>query len=45
MGAVNQLVETALDKVVESFEQFCLTAGVASLVQMFGKDADTLAGG
>jgi putative transposase len=41
---VHQLVETAWDKVGESFEQFCLTAGVASLVQMFGEDADTLAG-
>jgi putative transposase len=37
-------VEEAWDAVVESFEQFCLLAGLSSLTQMLDEDAETLAG-
>ena len=37
-------VEEAWDAVGESFEQFCLLAGLSSLTQMLDEDAETLAG-
>jgi transposase-like protein len=37
-------VEAAWDAVGESFEQFCLVAGLASLMQMMDEDAQALAG-
>jgi len=37
-------VEESWDAVGESFEQFCLIAGLSSLTQMLGEDAKALAG-
>ena len=37
-------VEEAWDAVGESFEQFCLLAGLSSLTQMLDEDAEILAG-
>jgi len=41
---MNAAVEEAWEAVGESFEQFCLIAGLSSLTQMLDEDAHTLAG-
>jgi putative transposase len=39
-----EIVESAWDDVAASFDRFCLTAGIASLAQMMGEDAEMLCG-
>ena len=41
---VRGFVEEAFDAVSESFEQFCLMAGIESLSQLMSEDVDALAG-
>ena len=38
------ILEDAYDALTESFEQFCLLAGIESLTQMMGEDVTKLAG-
>ncbi len=39
---VRVLVEDAFEAVTESFEQFCLMAGIGSLTQLMNEDVDGL---
>ncbi len=41
---VHAFVEDAVEAVTESFEQFCLMAGIGSLTQLMNEDVDVLAG-